>query len=86
MCSAGALTLGYFGEMQDVAVFAAALPLAMLNQTVMRNFSLLFTSSASKLFAKGDFEGINDLYWQTAVWLAILTFPIFALTRSDSTA
>jgi O-antigen/teichoic acid export membrane protein/thymidylate kinase len=86
MCSAGALTLGYFGEMQDVAVFAAALPLAMLNQTVMRNFSLLFTSSASKLFAKGDFEGINDLYWQTAVWLAILTFPIFALTCSAAGA
>jgi O-antigen/teichoic acid export membrane protein/thymidylate kinase len=86
MGSAGALALGYFGEMQDVAVFAAALPLALLNQTVMRTFTLLFTSSASKLFAKGDFESINDLYWQTAVWLAILTFPIFALTCSAAGA
>ena len=86
MFSVGAFALGYFGEMQDVAVFAAALPIAMLNQTVMRNFSLLFTASASKLFAKGDFDGINHLYWQSAIWLAILTFPIFALTFSAAGA
>jgi O-antigen/teichoic acid export membrane protein len=86
MYGAGALALGYFADMQTVAVFAAAVPLAVLNQSVMRSFSLLYTSSTAKLFAKGDFEGINALYWQTAIWLAVLTFPIFALTCSAAGA
>jgi O-antigen/teichoic acid export membrane protein len=58
----------------------------VLNQSVMRSFSLLYTSTTSKLFARGDFEGINDMYWQTAAWLAVLTFPIFALTFSAAGA
>jgi O-antigen/teichoic acid export membrane protein len=86
MYGAGALALGYFSDMQSVAVFAAAVPLAVLNQTVMRCFSLLYTSSTSKLYAKGDLQGINELYWQTAIWLAVLTFPIFALTFSAAGA
>ncbi len=86
MYGAGALALGYFSDMQSVAVFAAAVPLALLNVAVMRSFSLLYTSSASKLWARGDLAGINALYWQTAVWLAVLTFPIFALTFSAAGA
>jgi O-antigen/teichoic acid export membrane protein len=86
MYSSGALALGYFSDMQSVAVFAAAVPLAVLNQSVMRSFALLYTSTTSKLLAKGDLEGINQMYWQTAVWLAVLTFPIFALTFSAAGA
>jgi O-antigen/teichoic acid export membrane protein len=82
--SAGALVLGYFHNLSDVATFTAALPLAVLNQLVMRNFALLYTPAASRLFARKDFASINDLYWHTAVWMAILTFPIFALTFSAS--
>ncbi|HUR21255.1 MAG TPA: glycosyltransferase [Vicinamibacterales bacterium] len=86
MYGSGALALGYFNDMRSVAVFAAAVPLAVLNQTVMRCFALLYTSATSKLFAKGDLEGINALYWQTAVWLAVLTFPVFAVTFSAAGA
>ncbi len=49
---------------------------------VMTTFGLLYTPLAARLFAKGDYVGINDLYWRTAIWLGILSFPIFILTFS----
>jgi O-antigen/teichoic acid export membrane protein len=78
--SAGALALGTLHDLDKVAVFTAAVPLANLNQVVMRNFTLLYTPAASRLFARGDYASINELYWRTAVWMAILTLPIFAVT------
>lgn len=84
--SAGALVLGYFHNLSDVASFTAAVPLAAVNQIVFRNFSLMYTPAASRLFARSDFKGINDLYWRTAVWMAILTFPVFAVTFSTARA
>lgn len=86
MYGSAALALGYLGDMRAVAMYTAAVPLAMLNQTVMRSFALLYTSSASKLLARGDLKAINALYWHTAVWLAVLTFPVFALTFSAAGA
>ncbi len=54
----------------------------MLNQLVMSSFTLLFTPLAARMFARGDEDGINQLYWHTAIWIAVLSFPIFALTFS----
>ncbi|MGH3924792.1 MAG: polysaccharide biosynthesis C-terminal domain-containing protein, partial [Pseudonocardiaceae bacterium] len=51
-------------------------------QVVFTSFMLLFTPLAARLFARDDREGISELYWQTAIWLAIFSFPIFALTSS----
>jgi O-antigen/teichoic acid export membrane protein len=34
------------------------------------------------MFARDDREGVNELYWRTAMWIAVLSFPIFALTCS----
>ena len=82
MNSSNALLLGYFCDMREVAFFRVVLPLAALNQLVMNSFALLYTPSASRLFAREDKEGINDLYWRTAVWMAIVSFPIFAVTFS----
>jgi O-antigen/teichoic acid export membrane protein len=80
MQGAGALLLGFLTDMHQVAMFAAALPLAHMNQTVMRSFSLLYTSSTSRLLARNDRPAINDLYWRTTIWMAVLTFPVFAVT------
>ncbi|HEX3050730.1 MAG TPA: flippase [Aggregatilineaceae bacterium] len=66
----------------DVAAFRAVQPTARLNQVVLASFALLFTPAAARLFAQGDKEGINRLYWKNAVWVAIASFPIFALTFS----
>ena len=43
---------------------------------------LPFTPLAARMFARHDREGINQLYWQTAIWIAVLSFPLFALTFS----
>jgi O-antigen/teichoic acid export membrane protein len=80
--SADTLLLGYFHNPTEVARYTVTLPAAHFNKLVMTSFALLYTPLAARLFAKNDFQGINDLYWRTAAWLGILTFPIFALTFS----
>jgi O-antigen/teichoic acid export membrane protein len=65
-----------------VAEFQAVWPVARLNLFVMQSFKYLFTPLASRLFARDDAKGINDLYWQTATWIALFSFPVFAVTFS----
>ena len=80
--TAGTLTLGRFSTLDQVALFAAAVPLASLNETVARNFTVLYTPAISRLFARQDHAAINTMYWRTAVWVAVLTFPVFLATFS----
>jgi O-antigen/teichoic acid export membrane protein len=82
MGTATVVMLGHYRATDDVAAFRAVVPLAHTCQLVMTSFSLLFTPTASRLFARGDRASIGDLYWRTAAWMAVLTFPIFALTFS----
>ncbi|HNP70106.1 MAG TPA: flippase [Kouleothrix sp.] len=82
MSSSDAVLLGHFRSTTEVAAFRAILPSAVLNQFVLQSFTILFTPIASRLFARDDYAGINNLYWQTAVWTSVLSFPIFALTFS----
>jgi len=76
------IMLNYFNGSIDVASLRAIQPTAKMNQTVLLSFGLLFTPLAARMFARGDREGINKLYWQNAVWIAVASFPIFALTFS----
>jgi O-antigen/teichoic acid export membrane protein len=78
------ILLGHYGGAEDVGAFRVVWPTAHLNQVVMGSFALLFTPLAARMFARKDTEGINGLYWQTAIWIAVLTFPVFALTFSLS--
>ncbi len=64
---------------EEVAEFRAVVPLAIQNLFVATSFRFIFTPGASRLFARGENKALNDLYWQTAVWIAILSFPLFAL-------
>ena len=72
--------LGYFQTTRDVASFRAVQPVADLNTMVIQSFGLLFMPTIARLFAKEDHDGINDLYWQSAIWITIITFPIFLAT------
>lgn len=65
-----------------IADLRAVLPMARMNQLVLATFAMLYTPAAARLFAREDKEGLNNLYWQNAVWTAIISFPIFALTFS----
>lgn len=72
--------LEYFNSTIDVATFRAVVPVARLNQVVLQSFTFLFMPLASRMFANEDRKGINDLYWQTAIWIAVISFPIFSVT------
>jgi O-antigen/teichoic acid export membrane protein len=76
------VVLGYFRPPSEVAAFRAVQPVAALNAMVMLSFAILFTPAAGRLWARGDREGMRDLYWQTASWLAVLTFPVFVVTTA----
>lgn len=77
-----AVLLQYYGNTVDVAALRAVQPTAKLNQIVLMSFGILFTPVAARLFARNDREGINNLYWQNAVWISVASFPIFVLTFS----
>lgn len=72
--------IGFFHSMTTVAAYRVVVPAASLNNIVAAAFASLYIPSATRLFAKGDGPGLNQMYWRTSVWIAVLTFPIFALT------
>jgi O-antigen/teichoic acid export membrane protein len=74
--------LEHFRSTLDVAAFRAVLPVADLNTVVIQSFTFLFMPMMARLYAKKDQEGIDDLYWQSAVWITIISFPIFLVTFS----
>jgi O-antigen/teichoic acid export membrane protein len=67
---------------EEVALFRAVFPVAQQNLLVMNAFTLLFTPVAARMFARRDGRALNELYWQSAIWMAILGFPLFVLTFS----
>ncbi len=80
MNSMDAVLLGHYGGASDVAAFRSVQTGAGLNQLAMMSFQTLFTPVAARMLARKNYDGINDLYWQTAIWMSVISFPIFALT------
>lgn len=74
------MILGFYRGTGAVAAFRAIRPAATLNSFVMRSFNLLFLPLASRLYARSDEAGMREAYWRTAAWIAVLTFPMFAVT------
>ena len=74
------IMLEYFWSPPAVADYRAVLPVATLNMIVFEAFGFLFVPLASRMFARNDIKGIGDLYWRTSLWIAVLTFPVFAAT------
>lgn len=77
-----ALFLGHFWGASAVAEYRVVQPLVHLNLLVYSSFTILYLPAASRLFARGEREGVAQLYWRTAIWMAVISFPIFALTTS----
>lgn len=74
--------LEYFRSTLDVAAYRAVQPVADLNTTVIQSFAFLFMPMMARMFAKKDQAGIDDLYWHSAIWITVITFPIFLVTFS----
>jgi len=76
----GVYFLGWFYAPAAVAVFRVVIPLAGLNKVVFETFQILYVSLASRLYARNDVRGIDHLYWCSALWITVLTFPLFLVT------
>ncbi len=75
-----AIILEHFKGLDAVAAWRVVQPAAGLNTLVLSSFTLLFTPAAARLLARNDRDGIRELYWSTAIWMAVVSFPLFALT------
>lgn len=62
-----------------VAEFKVALGVSVLCLLVFQNSKILFKPYASRLYARGDDAALGDLYWRSAAWITIVTFPVFAV-------
>jgi O-antigen/teichoic acid export membrane protein len=80
MVASDAVLLGHFEGTEAVAALRAVQPVAQMNQLVFSSFLFLFTPTISRLYARGDRRGIDDVYWHTAGWIAVLSSPIFLVT------
>lgn len=84
MTTAGPLLLGYFSDMGAVALFNVVVPLVAMNRLVAQTFGVLFEPAASRLHARREHLGLERLYWRSAVWVSVLTFPAFAVSFTAS--
>jgi len=80
--SADALLLEFFRGSEAVADFRAVLPIANLNGGVGLTCALLYAPLAAGLYARNEHAELSVLYRHTALWMMVLTFPVFLLTFS----
>jgi O-antigen/teichoic acid export membrane protein len=80
MNTTDAIMLERFSGLEQIAAFRSVSAAAGMNMVVMSSFQLLFTPVAARMFARHDHQGINHLYWQTAIWIAVASFPLFSLS------
>ena len=80
--SSDAVMLGFFRGVDEVANFRAVVPLAIANQGVMLAFTVLYSPTLARHVARGEWDEIVDLYWRSALWVMLASFPLFVLTFS----
>lgn len=77
---AGVLVLGIYHDVIEVANFRVVFSSARLNTAVTASFATLFLPVIARLFTRGDIDELRRTYWHTAAFVAVASFPIFALT------
>jgi O-antigen/teichoic acid export membrane protein len=80
IASTDAILLEWFRGTAEVGAFRAIQPAAELNLFVIFAFTPLFAPLAARLYARENRDALNDLYWQTAAWIAALSFPVLVVT------
>jgi O-antigen/teichoic acid export membrane protein len=78
----GVFLIGLYFGTPEVAALRAVVPVAHLNLLVIRSFTFLYAPNAAREVVRGARDSIRHLYWQTAIWIAVFSFPIFAVTFS----
>src|SRR5262249_22302381 len=69
--------LEHMTDTTQVADLNAFLKISGLNTIVLQVMKLLFIPVASRFRARGEHRAIDELYWQTTIWISVMTFPIF---------
>lgn len=80
MNAGSVILLGIYRGAAEIAGYRAVFPAARLNQFIFASFVTLFLPTAARLYARRDQEGMGQIYWHTAVFLAVASFPVFAMT------
>ena len=68
------------GGESAVAGMRAVVPAAELNLLVLQSFTLLFMPGATRALSCDGRAGLAEHHWQSAAWVMVLSFPLFALT------
>ena len=66
--------------LEEVAAFQVIRPAAALNMIVANSFYVLYLPAVSRLAARRDPAATGELFWRTTMWVAVMSFPIFAGT------
>jgi O-antigen/teichoic acid export membrane protein len=85
---AAVVLLERMSDTLEVADLSAFLKLSGLNLVVLQSMKLLFLPVATRLLARGDHAGLDDLYWKSTLWVSVATFPVFVscIAMSDTLA
>jgi O-antigen/teichoic acid export membrane protein len=70
--------LEYFHSLSNVADYRAVMPIARLNSVVLMSFSILFLPMAARLFAQKNTALLGEMQSHVALWVTVLSFPVFA--------
>ena len=76
----GVFVLAHYHSMSAVADYRVVFSSARLNTAITASFATLFLPVIARLFARGEIDELRRSYWHTAAFVAVFTFPIFALT------
>ncbi|MCA1572857.1 MAG: oligosaccharide flippase family protein [Chloroflexi bacterium] len=71
------VVLQAFSGPVEVAEYRAVMPIVQQNMIVLQTFAFLFTPLAARVYARGDHAAVHGLYWRSALWIALMTYPIF---------
>ena len=80
--SSDAVLIGFFHDIEEVAKFRAVVPLALATQGVMLAFTVLYAPTLARHVARSEEGAVTRLYWRSALWVTLISFPIFLLTFS----
>jgi O-antigen/teichoic acid export membrane protein len=76
----GVMVLALFHSVTQVAEYRAVFGVARLNTAITTSFATLFLPVIARLHARDEIDEMRGTYWHTAAFVAVFTFPIFAVT------
>jgi O-antigen/teichoic acid export membrane protein len=76
----GVFVLAHYHSVVEVADYRVVFGAARLNTAITTSFATLFLPVIARLHTRGEVDELRRSYWHTAAFVAVFTFPIFALT------